>query len=86
MSEERDPQETTDISQFFSGNFTVSKRQLGIVLLLIGVVGFVGILAIDLVDFGREGGIGPAQQAALGILAMVAVVGALLIPLGDKPA
>lgn len=86
MSEERDPQETTDISQFFSESYTVSKRQLGIVLLLIGVVGFVGILAIDLVDFGREGGIGPAQQAALGILAMVAVVGALLIPLGDKPA
>lgn len=86
MSEERDPQETTDISQFLSGNYMVSKRQLGIVLLLIGVVGFIGILAIDILDVGREGGIGPAQQAALGILAMVAVVGALLIPLGDKPA
>lgn len=86
MPQEHDSQETTDISQFFSESYTVSKRQLGIVLLLVGVAGFIGILAIDILDVGREGGIGPAQQAALAILAIVAIVGALLIPLGDKPA
>ena len=86
MSDEHDIQETTDIREFFSEHYTVSKRQLGIFLLVVGVLGFASILGIDIVDFGRDGGIGPAQQAALAILFVVAVIGALLIPLRNKPA
>ncbi|QPC80757.1 hypothetical protein G4Y79_13665 [Phototrophicus methaneseepsis] len=77
---------TSDIRRFFSRDYTVSKRQLGIVLLVIGVLGFIGILGIDILDVGREGGIGPAQQGALALCAAMAVIGLTLIPLGNKPA
>lgn len=69
-----------------STHFTLSKRLLGLLLLLGGVAAFVGILAIDVLDVGREGGIGPAQQIALAGAALVALVGVTLIPLGARPA
>ncbi len=74
------------LRHFFSLEASVTKRQLGIILLVVGVGAFVGILAIDVVGAGREGGIGPAQQAALIGMAFIALLGATLIPLGDKPA
>ena len=55
-------------------------------LALLGGVGFAGILAIDVLDVGRQGGIGPAQSIALLIMAAVFCVGLSLIPLGDRPA
>ena len=59
----------------------ISKRQLGSGLALIGVLGFAGILAIDIIDVGRQGGIGPAQS-----LAPVADGSAdRLRPLADSP-
>lgn len=70
----------------FSAHFTLSKRHLGWLLLLGGVVGFIGIFAIDILDVGRQGGIGPAQQIALGGMVLLAFVGLTLIPLGDQPA
>ena len=69
-----------------SNNFTLSKKHLGWLLLLAGIVAFVGILSIDILDFGREGGIGPAQQMALVVSALTAFIGLTLIPLGDAPA
>lgn len=70
----------------FSAHFTLSKRHLGWLLLLGGVVGFISIFAIDILDVGRQGGIGPAQQIALGGMVLLALVGLTLIPLGDQPA
>lgn len=70
----------------FRDDFTLTKRHLGILLLLAGVVGFLGILAVDLLDIGREGGIGPTQQIALGLCVLVALVGLSLLPLGNDPA
>jgi hypothetical protein len=70
----------------FSFHFTFSKRLLGLLMLLGGVGTFFGILAIDLIDVGREGGIGPAQQIALAAALIIAIVGLTLIPLGDRPA
>lgn len=67
-------------------DFTFTKRHLGLLLLSVGTLGFFGILAVDIVDFGREGGIGPAQQAALGLMALTALIGLSLLPLGDDPA
>ncbi|GAB4509054.1 MAG: hypothetical protein OHK0046_03310 [Anaerolineae bacterium] len=67
-------------------DFTLTKRHLGLLCLLIGVVGFVGILGIDILDAGREGGIGPAQRIALGLMVALALLGLTLIPLGDDPA
>jgi hypothetical protein len=81
-----EPEYTTDIRQIFSKRYTVSKRQLGIALTIMGILGFVAIFALDFVGGGREGGIGPAQQAGLLLMVAVAIFGATLIPLGDDPA
>ncbi|PJF25622.1 MAG: hypothetical protein CUN53_11855 [Phototrophicales bacterium] len=70
----------------FSTHFTFSKRLLGLLMLFGGIGAFFGILAIDLIDAGREGGIGPAQQIALAAALVVSIVGVTLIPLGDRPA
>jgi hypothetical protein len=67
-------------------DFTLSKKHLGWLLLISGVLAFLGILSIDILDIGREGGIGPAQQMALVASALIAIVGLTLIPLGDTPA
>ena len=67
-------------------DFQFTKRQLGYLCLALGVLGFLGILGIDILDAGREGGIGPAQRIALGATAALAVLGLTLIPLGDDPA
>ena len=64
----------------------LSKRQLGMILLVGGALGFCAILAVDIVDIGREGGIGPAQTVGLLTMALAALVGLSLLPLGDAPA
>ncbi|MBZ0294911.1 MAG: hypothetical protein K8L99_20280 [Anaerolineae bacterium] len=64
----------------------LTKRQLGFLLFIGGVIGFAGIIAIDLVDVGREGGIGPAQQIALALMIALAFIGLTLLPLKDAPA
>lgn len=70
----------------FSNHFTLTKRHLGLLLLIGGVAAFAAILAIDIVDVGREGGIGPAQQFALGASLLAALVGLTLIPIGSQDA
>ncbi len=67
-----------------SNRFTLSKRRLGILMVLVGVIGFAAVLSVDVLDVGREGGIGPAQRAALEGAALIALVGLTLIPLGDQ--
>ena len=64
----------------------ITKRQLGFGLAVIGAVGFLAILSIDLLDVGRQGGIGPAQSLALLLMAALSLAGLSLIPLGDAPA
>lgn len=67
-------------------DFKLTKKHLGLLLVFAGTVGFLGILAIDILDVGREGGIGPAQQIALGLMAALVIAGLTLIPLGNDPA
>ena len=64
----------------------LSKRQLGLLLLAAGVAGIVAVLAVDVLDAGREGGIGPTQQLALGGTLLIALGGLSLLPRGDRPA
>ena len=64
----------------------LTKRQLGLFLVGVGAVGIVAILAVDVLDVGRQGGIGPMQTFALVAAAVVAAVGLTLLPLGDAPA
>jgi hypothetical protein len=76
----------TFLRTFFSRNYTLSKRVLGSLFILIGVIGFAGVYGIDLLDVGREGGIGPVQQIALGGSLLLALIGLTLLPLGRQPA
>jgi hypothetical protein len=70
----------------FSDDFTFSKRQLGLLLVGAGILGALGILSLDIINAGREGGIGPAQRLGLGIAVGLALIGLALVPLGDDPA
>lgn len=67
-------------------NFTFTKRQLGLLFLVGGIAGFLTILAVDIIDAGREGGIGPVQRAALGGTIALALLGLSLLFAGDHPA
>jgi hypothetical protein len=64
----------------------VTKRQLGLGLLFLGVGGVIVLLALDFLGGGRFQGIGPTQRLAMAGAALVALLGASLIPLGDRPA
>jgi hypothetical protein len=74
------------LRHFFSLDYTFTKRHLGLVMAVGGVLGFFAILAVDIIDVGREGGIGPAQRIALVSMVVSTLVGLTLLPLGDKPA
>ncbi|MCC6605265.1 MAG: hypothetical protein IT327_18805 [Anaerolineae bacterium] len=64
----------------------MTKRQLGLTFMALGVLGVLGLFGVDLLGAGQFSGIGPAQR--LGLLAAGAVIllGLTLLPLGDKPA
>jgi hypothetical protein len=74
------------LRRFLAADFTISKRLLGLFMIVGGALGFVAILAIDALDMGREGGIGPTQRIALGACVLLVVVGVTLLPLGRQPA
>jgi len=74
------------MKNWLSTDFTLSKRFLGLLLAMGGALGFIFIIGIDILDVGREGGIGPAQRTALGGCALMALIGLSLIPLGGSPA
>lgn len=65
---------------------TLTKRHLGILLFALGSLGVAAIIVMDRLNLGREGGIGPAQMAALVVLALLALIGLTLIPLSNAPA
>ncbi len=64
----------------------VTKRQLGLLFIAMGVGAIFAMFAIDLIGAGQFQGIGPAQRRALIISGLVIFVGATLIPLGNRPA
>lgn len=64
----------------------VTKRQLGLIFILLGAGAITAMFLIDLLNAGQYQGIGPAQQRALVVAVGVIVLGLSLIPLGDRPA
>ena len=64
----------------------VSKRLLGIIFILVGVLAIVGSIVMDLLGGGQFSGIGPAQQKAMLAAGLVIIVGISLLPLGGRPA
>ncbi|MCA9952875.1 MAG: hypothetical protein KDE48_24665 [Anaerolineales bacterium] len=64
----------------------ITKRQLGLIFILVGSLAIAGMFGMDLLGAGQHLGIGPAQQKALLAAGLVVLLGITLIPLGDKPA
>lgn len=64
----------------------MTKRQLGLLFILLGVTAVLGLFALDIVRSGQHQGIGPAQQQAMVAAGLAVLVGLTLLPLGDRPA
>ncbi len=64
----------------------ITKRMVGIALILLGVLIVAANLAVDLIGFGKWEGFGPSQWAMLGAGLATIIAGAAMIPLGDRPA
>jgi hypothetical protein len=64
----------------------ITKRQLGIIVTLVGIVAAAGVVAIDLVGAGEWGGFGPLQRIGVGFGALLVLASIPLIRLGDRPA
>ena len=64
----------------------VTKRQLGLLFIVLGIGAAVALFAIDLLGAGQFQGIGPAQRRALLIAGAAVLLGLSLLPLGNKPA
>ena len=62
----------------------VTKRKLGLIVILSGVLLVVGVVGVDLLGAGEWTGFGPLQRIGVGIAAIA--VGCILFRLGDRPA
>ena len=64
----------------------ITKRQLGIIVVALGLLLIVATIGVDLVGAGQWGGFGPLQRIGIGLSLAAIVVGCILIRLGDRPA
>jgi hypothetical protein len=64
----------------------VTKRQLGIIVIVVTLLGVAGIIGVDVVGAGEWSGFGPLQQMGVGVGVVGIIVGAILILLGNRPA
>jgi hypothetical protein len=64
----------------------VTKRQLGITVIALGLLVVLGTISVDLVGAGQWGGFGPLQRIGIGLSLAAIAVGCVLVRLGDRPA
>jgi len=64
----------------------VTKRQLGILLAVVGVAVAGVMMVVDRLGAGEWGGFGPLQWIGLGAGVCFLMVGITLYQLGDRPA
>jgi hypothetical protein len=64
----------------------VTKRQLGIFVIALGLLAILGIVAVDFIGAGRWSGFGPLQRVGIGLSLAAIAVGSILVRLGDRPA
>ena len=64
----------------------VTKRHLGIIVIVLGGLAILGVVGVDLVGAGKWGGFGPLQRMVVGLCGVAIVVGCILFRLGDRPA
>ena len=64
----------------------VTKRQLGIGVIALGVLAILGVTAVDLFGAGQWSGFGPLQWIGMGLGVAAIAVGVILVCLGNRPA
>jgi hypothetical protein len=64
----------------------ITKQQLGIAFILIGLLIVLGTLTIDLIGAGDFQGIGPFQKVIIAGGSITSLVGLTLLPFGNRPA
>ncbi|NLE44749.1 MAG: hypothetical protein GX620_08510 [Chloroflexi bacterium] len=64
----------------------VTKRQLGIAIIAIGLITVILMVGVDLVDAGQWSGFGPLQWIGVSLSIVAVGVGLILVRLGDRPA
>ena len=64
----------------------VTKRQLGIIVIVLTLLGIAGLVGVDLVGAGEWSGFGPLQQIGVGLGSVAILAGVILILLGRRPA
>jgi hypothetical protein len=64
----------------------ITKRHMGITLLVLGLTAVILVLAVDLVGAGAFSGMGPVQRLALVAGLVVTILGLSLVPFGNRPA
>jgi hypothetical protein len=64
----------------------VTKRQLGVFVVIVGLLVTAGTVGVDLVGAGAWSGFGPLQWIGIGVGLASLLVGAILIRLGNRPA
>lgn len=64
----------------------VTKRQLGISVMILSVAGILGVVAVDAFGAGQWSGLGPLQQGGIGLGLGGVLVGMILVRLGNRPA
>ena len=64
----------------------VTKRQLGILVIILALLAVAGIVGVDFAGAGRWSGFGPLQQIGIGLGSVAIVTGIILIFLGKRPA
>ena len=74
----------TWLAQWFRADFTLTKRMIGILMVIAGILGCIAIFAFDTLSGGDQ--FGPSQKLALLVASATLVVGLSLIPLGNTPA
>lgn len=64
----------------------MTKRQLGLLFITLGIAAIIGLFAADFAGASSFGGIGPMQRIAIGGAVILTLVGISLLPLGQRPA
>ena len=64
----------------------VTKRQLGIVAIALGLLAVLGTIAVDFIGAGKWGGFGPLQRIGIGFGIATSIMGFILVRLGNRPA
>jgi len=64
----------------------VTKQQLGIVVITLGLLAVFGTIAVDFIGAGKWGGFGPLQRIGIALGIVTIAVGFILVRLGNRPA